>query len=100
MGSERLQSGFNRSTLPQRHAKWYHSGGLWAKQTVTHEKTGLVVPPNDPKALAAAIKRFFAEQMGMQLSANIAAEMDRFSWNALVAQLEMMSDEERMAKNE
>jgi glycosyltransferase involved in cell wall biosynthesis len=66
-------------------------GGL--AEAVTHGETGLVVPPDDPTALAAAIEQFFTEQMAVRLSANIAAEMDRFSWRALVARLEMMKDE-------
>jgi glycosyltransferase involved in cell wall biosynthesis len=65
-------------------------GGL--AEVVADGKTGLVVPPEDPVALAAAIERFFAEQMRAELSANIAAEKDRFSWRGLVASLEMIND--------
>jgi glycosyltransferase involved in cell wall biosynthesis len=58
------------------------TGGL--AEAVEHERTGLVVPPDDPQALAAAINRFLAEDLGPAFRANIAREKGRFSWERLV----------------
>ena len=44
------------------------------------EETGLLVPPGDPAALAAAIVRFFHDDMGPRMRASIAADQARFSW--------------------
>ena len=40
-------------------------GGL--AETVRPDETGLVVPPEDPAALADAVVRYFAESMGPRL---------------------------------
>jgi len=53
-------------------------GGL--PDVVEDGQTGFVVPPADPDALAAAIRRFFDEGWGERMSRNIAAQKDRFSW--------------------
>jgi glycosyltransferase involved in cell wall biosynthesis len=63
-------------------------GGL--AEVVTHERTGLVIPPSNPLALAAAIERFFAEDLGPLFAENIAGDNDRFSWRHLAAQIETM----------
>lgn len=57
------------------------------REAVTHEETGLLVPPEEPAALAAAINRFFDEDLGGEMRANIQAQADRFSWDRLVAAL-------------
>lgn len=64
-------------------------GGL--AEVVTHEQTGLVVPPDDPTALAAAINRFFAEELGPGMAARIGEENGRFSWQRLIKQLNALS---------
>jgi len=61
-------------------------GGLG--EVVTQGQTGLVVPPEDPAALAAAIERFFAEEMGPKMVEKIEAENGRFGWEKLVGQFE------------
>lgn len=64
-------------------------GGL--SEAVAHERTGLVVPPEDPAALAAAIERFFAEEMGAWMGENVVGENGRFSWEHLVNCLEQLA---------
>jgi len=58
-------------------------GGL--AETVKPEVTGLVVPPEDPAALARAVVRFFAEGMSPALRAGVAALRHEHSWEALAA---------------
>ena len=59
-------------------------GGL--SETVVPGETGLVVPPEDPAALAGAIARFFAERMGERLSAGVERVRAAHSWDALAGQ--------------
>jgi glycosyltransferase involved in cell wall biosynthesis len=63
-------------------------GGL--PDVVRHEETGLLVPPNDPVALAAAIVRFFRDDMGPWMRANIAADQACFSWQRMVETIELL----------
>ena len=58
-------------------------GGL--AETVSPGITGLIVPPEDPAALAAAIVRFFATGMGATLREGVAALRATHSWDALAA---------------
>jgi glycosyltransferase involved in cell wall biosynthesis len=52
---------------------------------VVHQgKTGLVVPPGDSQALAAAINQFFEEGLGREFASNIEDEKDRFEQDNLV----------------
>lgn len=60
-------------------------GGL--AEAVSHEKTGLIVPAGHRPELAAAINRFFDEQLGPIFRANIIAQQDRFSWEQLIQTL-------------
>ncbi|MBI5709578.1 MAG: glycosyltransferase [Candidatus Eisenbacteria bacterium] len=56
-------------------------GGL--AETVKPGETGLVVPPEDPAALAEAIVRFFAEGMGPRLREGVRALQRAHSWEVL-----------------
>ena len=58
-------------------------GGL--AETVTPEVSGLVVPPENPGALADAVVRYFAEEMKSRLSAGVDALRQAHSWAALAA---------------
>lgn len=56
-------------------------GGL--PDVVLHEKTGYLVPPRDPKALAEAVVRFFEEQKAEAFAENIRQEAARYSWDRM-----------------
>lgn len=60
-------------------------GGL--AEMVDNERTGLIVPPEDSRALASAINRFFDEGLADRFAANIRQEQHRFSWQHLVDML-------------
>ncbi len=58
-------------------------GGL--PEAVTPEQTGLLVPPNDPDALAQAIERYFAEGLETKMRPYVAqGAHQKFGWEALV----------------
>jgi len=63
-------------------------GGL--AEVVPHEKAGLVVPPGDPDALAAAVVRFFKEAMGPRLAEGVRQEKQKYSWDRLYEALEAL----------
>ena len=50
-------------------------GGL--PDVVIEGETGYIVPPDDPSALAAAIRRFFDENAAGRMSAGIRGDADR-----------------------
>ena len=56
-------------------------GGL--AEAVTDGSMGLVVPPEDPSALARAIEYYFSENLEVSFSENIRRENGRFSWTHL-----------------
>ncbi len=68
-----------------------HVGGL--AEIVPHEKAGLVVPPNHPKALANAVVRFFKENMKAQLIRGVKSEKQKYSWDRLLQAIESMMEE-------
>jgi glycosyltransferase involved in cell wall biosynthesis len=61
-------------------------GGL--SESVDDGLTGLVVPPEDPEALADAIVQFFEHNLGPTFEENIRADSERFGWQPLIDQLE------------
>ena len=63
-------------------------GGL--AETVPHEKAGLVVPPDNPDALAHAVIRFFKEDMAEQLSRGVQLEKPKYSWDRLYETIEAL----------
>lgn len=70
-------------------------------EVVIHEKSGLIVPPNDPQALAGAIIRFYDEKMEQHLMAGAAEERKKYSWDAMVDAIEQltMSNEQLTVHN-
>ncbi len=65
-------------------------GGL--AETVKHGETGLVVPPQDPAALADALSHFFARGMGPSMRANVARLREQHSWEALADETTALID--------
>ncbi len=61
-------------------------GGLG--ESVQDGVTGLLVRPQDSQALASAIRRYFQDQLGPGMRANIEADKDRFAWAKMVKLLE------------
>ena len=58
-------------------------GGL--SEYISEGETGLLVPPNDPEALAGALIRYFEEGLFPTLSARIDPYIESFSWQKLAA---------------
>ena len=63
-------------------------GGL--AEVVEHDRTGLVVPPEDPAALAAAILRYFREGLEERFLPAITKERERYSWDRMVEAVEKL----------
>ena len=61
-------------------------GGL--AETVPDGRAGLVVPPDDPAALADAMVRFVEDDLGPALEAGVAVERERTTWDRLARALE------------
>jgi glycosyltransferase involved in cell wall biosynthesis len=64
-------------------------GGL--AEIVPHEQAGLVVPPEDPQALATSVTRFFREDMAETLADGVRAEKEKHSWEPLYEALEALA---------
>jgi len=56
-------------------------GGL--PEVVDHGRTGLVVRPNDPAAIAGAIRDFFEQNMGPKMEQNLRNNGQTFTWDEL-----------------
>ena len=63
-------------------------GGL--AEVVIDGKTGFIIPPNDPDALAGAILRFYDEKRDSEFSANVQREKLKYSWENLVENIEQL----------
>lgn len=64
-------------------------GGL--PEQIEDGVTGLLVPPGDVDALAAALRRFLDEDLGPAMGEAIAAAAERFSWKGLAASLRALA---------
>ncbi len=71
-------------------------GGL--TETVDPGRTGLVVPPENPPALAEAIVRFFAEGLGERMRENVRALGERHSWETLARETLALGDSLKPAR--
>ena len=61
-------------------------GGL--AEVVIDEKTGFIVEPNDHRALADGIVRFYTEGREEEFSARVREEKKKYSWDRLVEAIE------------
>jgi len=61
-------------------------GGL--AEVVVDNKTGFIVPPNDSRMLADAIKRFYDEHRETEFINNVKEEKAKYSWDNLVRNIE------------
>jgi glycosyltransferase involved in cell wall biosynthesis len=64
-------------------------GGL--PEVVRDGETGFLVPPADPAALAEACIRFFAEDHGPAMTAAVAREKHRYSWDNQAEAIEALA---------
>ena len=64
-------------------------GGL--PDVVEDEKTGYVVEPENPDALADAVVRYFAEDKEEEFGENVKKEAYRFDWERMVETVERLS---------
>lgn len=63
-------------------------GGL--PEAVDDGRTGLLVPPRDPDALAGAILRYFDGNMEPALADGVRSAKERFSWDRTIEALESL----------
>jgi glycosyltransferase involved in cell wall biosynthesis len=66
-------------------------GGL--AEEVDEGKTGYVVPPNDPAALAAAIEKVLTEKTRIDFAAHVREYKKRYSWERVVEAIEQLLTE-------
>ena len=63
-------------------------GGL--PESIDDGRTGILVPPNDPAALAGAIDRYYDDSMEARLTAGIREDEGRFSWDRVIETIEAL----------
>jgi glycosyltransferase involved in cell wall biosynthesis len=66
-------------------------GGL--AEVVIHDRTGFVVPPGDPAALAGAIMAFYREDRGAAFTLEVKQEKKKYSWENLVNAIESLAED-------
>ena len=65
-------------------------GGL--PETVRDGRTGYLVPPGDPGALAGAVLRFFEEKRSGYFGKNIRGEKKKYSWDRMAEAVEELAE--------
>jgi len=63
-------------------------GGL--SEVVNDGRTGFVVPPQDPRAFADAVLKYYQNKCEKEFIANIREEKKKFGWDAFIEQLESL----------
>lgn len=66
-------------------------GGL--AEVVLQDKTGFVVPPGDPAALANAITAFYRYDRGAAFTLEVKQEKRKYSWENLVTAIESLAED-------
>jgi len=66
-------------------------GGL--AEMMPDGEAGLVVPPEDPEALADAVGRFFEEDLQERLTEGVRQEKKKYAWEPLFEAIEAFSGE-------
>lgn len=61
-------------------------GGLG--EVVLNNKTGFLVPPNNPQALARSIVQYYRENREPEFTAHVREEKKKYTWEALVTAIE------------
>ncbi|MDD5748891.1 MAG: glycosyltransferase [Actinomycetota bacterium] len=61
------------------------------ENSVKHGKTGFLVEPKNPSALACSIVDFFEAENREEMSSNIRKAMESFSWNTIVDCIESVA---------
>ncbi|MGB9586857.1 MAG: glycosyltransferase [Armatimonadota bacterium] len=64
-------------------------GGL--PESIDNNRTGLLVPPQNPVALAHAIDRYFSESLESKFCAEIRRQGSRFSWDRVIETIESLN---------
>jgi glycosyltransferase involved in cell wall biosynthesis len=64
-------------------------GGL--AEVVLDGRTGFIVPPDDPGALADAILRFYSEHRELEFTLAVMEEKKKYSWDRLVGSIEELA---------
>ena len=64
-------------------------GGL--AEVVLHDRTGFVVPPGNPTALAGAITAFYRQNRGAAFTLEVKQEKRKYSWENLVGTIESLA---------
>jgi glycosyltransferase involved in cell wall biosynthesis len=64
-------------------------GGL--AEVVLNEKTGFIVPPQQPTAVANAVLRFYQEKREKEFVRNVKKEKKKYSWDAMVDAIEELA---------
>jgi glycosyltransferase involved in cell wall biosynthesis len=66
-------------------------GGL--SEVVTNGRTGFIVPPQNPKAFADAVVKFYQEKCESGFTLNIQKEKKQYGWDTFVERLESLLEQ-------
>ncbi len=64
-------------------------GGL--PEVVQERRTGYIVPPGNPEAIADAVLRFYGQDAGVDWANNIRKEAETFSWETMTERIERLA---------